>query len=302
MVGGTAVCSEIGPLVLGDAGFFSTVRKMRIEVGYPPYKMPEKTWPICVQELSWPRLWENVHIWLNEVPVCIRGDEHEGKDSYIMLRSSAYQFGNPVILHEPGYTSCCTKQYRTQKGAKTLLSPYSIKQVGGEVVPGGRDYDPDHTHIKSHEKTVESSGQALYEPKSSSTNFNLPGSSIKSPLDIADSSLIRVAPQAAKISIVNLGVEEAENTKLLSSEDLLSKGDPLLPDVFSQVAETSSGNAGVEGEYREPTVDENKIVGQNTIADAHIEPHSSTNGILDTDMIEIGLYTAGRRAKRQRLD
>ena len=103
MVGGTAVCSEIGPLALGDAGFFSTVRKMRIEVGYPPYKMPEKTWPVCVQELTWPRLWENVHIWLNEVPVCIRGDQHEGKDSYMMLlRVSAYQFGNQLFFMNRG--------------------------------------------------------------------------------------------------------------------------------------------------------------------------------------------------------
>lgn len=283
MVSGTPVCSQTGPVPIHDEHIFATRRKFRIEAGFPPYKMPKKTWPVCVQDLSWPRMWKNAHFWLNENPPCIRGDKHE-------------------LLDEPGYTSCCTEQYSTQHDAVALESPYYLKQVGGEVVPDGRDYDPDHTYIKSHEKTMESFHQAMHEPKDISANLNFFGSSIENPFERADASIFHVAPQAEEISGLNIDVEDEEQRKGLLSQNLLNKGVPSLSDFFRQAAQISNENVGVESGYRENIVEENEVAGQNTIADVHVEPQSDTNGVLEVNVIDIGLATARRRAKRHRLD
>lgn len=206
------------------------------------------------------------------------------------------------VLDEPGYTSCCTEQYSTQKSAVALVSPYYLKQLGGEVVPDGRDYDPDHTYIKSHEKTVESFRQAMHEPEDTSANLNFFESSTENPFDRVDASIFHVAPQEEEISSLKLDVEEAGKRKGHFSQNLLNKGDQSLPDVFLQAAEIFNGNVGVESGYRGNIVEENKVVGQNTIADVHVEPQSGTNGILDVNVIDIGPATTRRRAKRHRLD
>lgn len=60
-VNGVSRCSQSAETFEIPSRWFELRHRATFEAGFPAYKTPKATYPICVQELTWPLFWPDVH-------------------------------------------------------------------------------------------------------------------------------------------------------------------------------------------------------------------------------------------------
>lgn len=70
---GVSRCSRSPNILEIHPRWIELQHRASFEAGFPPYKTPEATYPICVQDLTWPLLWADVHF--NLKTMCLSNDQ-----------------------------------------------------------------------------------------------------------------------------------------------------------------------------------------------------------------------------------
>lgn len=155
-VNGVSRCSRNANVFEIHPRWFEFQHRAIFEAGFPPYKTPEATYPVCVQELTWPLLWEDVRFDLKTM--CLSNDQGNRRFAILVLVFYFFSggevmliFANALFLFSKGrhgtHQLCCTKPY----AGEALTSPYFLNGKGGDN-PEGIVRDLDNHWLKTDEE------------------------------------------------------------------------------------------------------------------------------------------------------
>lgn len=82
-VNGVSRCSQSAEIFEIHPRWFELQHRATFEAGFPPYRTPKATYPVCVQELTWPLLWTDVRFDLKTL--CLSNDQSNRRFDILIL-------------------------------------------------------------------------------------------------------------------------------------------------------------------------------------------------------------------------
>lgn len=157
-VNGVSRCSRSADVFEIPPRWIELQHRAIFEAGFPPYKTPAATYPVCVQELTWPLLWEDVRFDLKSM--CLSNGHGNRKFAILVLVFYLFSFclwevmlifANALFLFSTErhgtHQLCCTKHY----AGVALTSPYFLNEKGGDN-PEGIVRDLDNHWLKTDDE------------------------------------------------------------------------------------------------------------------------------------------------------
>lgn len=89
-VNGVSRCSRSADVFEIPPRWIELQHRAIFEAGFPPYKTPAATYPVCVQELTWPLLWEDVRFDLKSM--CLSNDQGQRRFAILILMFYFFSF------------------------------------------------------------------------------------------------------------------------------------------------------------------------------------------------------------------
>lgn len=151
-------CSQSAEIFEVHPRWLELQHRATFEAGFPPYKTPEATYPVCVEELTWPLFWADVRFDLKTM--CLSNDQSKRRFDFLTILvfylffrrewGGDLRFANALFLLSKGlhgtHKLCCTKPY----AGMALTSPYFLNGKGRDN-PEGILRDLDNHWLKTDE-------------------------------------------------------------------------------------------------------------------------------------------------------